>query len=118
MISDINIYQEEAQKTAKYGTAEYPFLLLAEEAGEVVGKLNKFARKNVTSSGHAVTFARFEKKSELRESMIKELGDVAWAWVICCQELEVDPAEVLGVNIAKLRDRHKRGVINGSGDNR
>ncbi len=118
MITDINHYQKEALVTANYGSPEYPFNLLVEETGEVIGKLNKFARKNKTSTGKAVAFARHEKDSQLRADIKKELGDVAWSWVVACNELDVDPSEVLQENIIKLRDRQKRNVICGSGDNR
>lgn len=118
MITEINEYQKEALVTADYASAEYPFLLLSEESGEVIGKINKFARKNKTSAAAAVKFARHEKDSQLRKDVIKELGDASWAWVVACTELDVDPAEVLQENINKLRDRQARGVICGSGDNR
>ena len=118
MITDINEYQKEALVTAEYASEEYPFLLLTEEAGEVVGKLNKFARKNNTNTAAAVKFARHEKNSQLRKDVIKELGDASWSWVVACAELDVDPAEVFQENIIKLRDRQARGVICGSGDNR
>lgn len=121
MITDINEYQKEALVTADYGSQEYPFLLLAEESGEVVGKLNKFSRKRKCSTGEAVACARNpanDVQMLLREQVKKELGDVAWSWVVACDELDLDPAEVFADNIAKLRDRQSRGVICGSGDDR
>lgn len=117
-IMDINIYQQMAETTAVYKHTEYPIILLAEEAGEVLGKLNKYARKNGVGIAEAVRVARTAEDETLREDIIKELGDVAWGLVLACKELNVDPAFVLGTNIEKLQDRKNRGVLNGAGDNR
>ncbi|HHP0467285.1 TPA: MazG nucleotide pyrophosphohydrolase domain-containing protein [Vibrio harveyi] len=120
-IDSIRKYQKQALVTAEYASHEYPLLLLAEEAGEVLGKLNKYARKNKVSTYIAsidARLARHPKQIELRDAIEKELGDVAWAWVVSCHEVGLDPADVLAKNIAKLRDRQKRGVIDGSGDDR
>lgn len=120
-IDNINDYQREALVTADYASNEYPLLLLTEEAGEVVGKLNKYARKNKVSTAIAAIDARLATKPhqiQLRNDLEKELGDTAWAWVVSCYELGFDPNKVLATNINKLRDRQVRGVICGSGDNR
>lgn len=120
-IDSITEYQKEALVTAEYASHEYPFLLLSEEAGEVLGKLNKYARKNKVSTYIAAIdakIAREPKQIALRDSLEKELGDVGWAWVVSCHEVGLDPAVVLAKNINKLRDRQTRGVIDGSGDER
>ena len=117
-----NEYQKEAHKTAKYsgalvvneneskvgvGDYVYPALGLAEEAGEVAGKFAKAVRDE---SGII--------SDERKEAIIKELGDVCWFIAELCTLLEIDLETVMQLNIAKLADRAKRGVISGSGDNR
>lgn len=98
-------YQGKAAEVASYGNWMYPFLGLAEEAGEVVGKIAKSMRGD---------FSLEDKKEEI----IKELGDVMWMIALCCCELNVSLEAVQMQNIEKLEDRKRRGVIQGDGDNR
>lgn len=106
-----------AVSTAMYASPEYPVCLLTEEAGEVMGKLNKFARKNKCSIADAITNVRVGIQP-LRQDVVDELGDVFWAWIVSCDELGIDPIAVIKRNQCKLRDRMERGVINGEGDKR
>lgn len=111
-----NEYQKEAHKTSKYPVAivegnvypyAYPVEGLTEEAGEVAGKFAKAIRdENGIISD--------KRKTEI----IKELGDVMWFVAELCTLLDADLEIVMQLNIAKLADRAKRGVISGSGDNR
>jgi NTP pyrophosphatase (non-canonical NTP hydrolase) len=104
-------YQRLAMKFAAYkqsnvptGIAElYPFLGLAEEAGEVAGKVAKAIRKGVRVD---------------TDAMAKELGDVLWMVAACCEELEISMSDVAADNIIKLADRKSRDVIVGEGDDR
>jgi NTP pyrophosphatase (non-canonical NTP hydrolase) len=92
------------------GTAIYPPELgvgycaygLASEVGEVLGKLKKEIRDGVI----------------LTSDISKELGDVLWYWVRLCDELELDPQEVMEQNVTKLTLRKQYDTIKGSGDNR
>jgi NTP pyrophosphatase (non-canonical NTP hydrolase) len=85
----------------------YPVLGLAEEAGEVVGKIKKVLRDD----GGIISE---EKKQEIK----KELGDVLWYIAAECNELGLDLAEVMDDNILKMFGRRERGTLHGSGDNR
>lgn len=98
-------YQGKAAEFASYGNWLYPFLGLAEEAGEVVGKIAKSMRGD-----HSL--------EDKKEEIIKELGDVMWMIALCCCELNVSLEAVQIKNIEKLEDRKRRGVIQGDGDNR
>ena len=101
----LNDYQAEALKTKSYPDDKriiYPVGLLTEEAGEVAGKLNKYHRDGIWD----------------RDAIIKEMGDVMWALAALASDLNVSLEEVADRNIKKLRDRKKRGVISGNGDNR
>lgn len=96
-------YQREAIKTKKYPNGvTYPLLALGEEVGEVQGKFAKYMRDG-----------KYDP-----EAVKKELGDVLWQLSALCHELKVSLQEVAYANLNKLADRHKRGVIGGSGDNR
>ena len=46
---------------------------------------------------------------EIRQHLIKELGDVAWYWMNACIALGVDPEEVILRNIDKLESRYPGG---------
>lgn len=78
---------------------------LQEEAGELAGKLKKYFRGD---------FGRDLPK----EDIIKEMGDTLFYMFALMNLLEIDPYEVFHVNVEKLTDRKKRGVLKGSGDNR
>jgi len=114
-------YQEEAYKFAQYSGSEYPFLALGEEAGEVLGKLAKYVRKNNLSLEDSLDKARgniYTTGKKLKEDLVSELGDVMWQLSACCTELGVTLEEVQQVNLDKLGGRVDRGTIIGSGDNR
>lgn len=129
---NIHTYQKEAHAFATYGgNAMYPALGLAEEAGEVCGKIAKFIRKHdgtePIASDNTVGFkvANGELDStftddmtEFKKNLSKELGDVMWMVSELCTVYGIDMEEVAEENIAKLTDRFNRGVIVGEGDNR
>ena len=110
MPMSLNEYQERAEKYAAYqhapehhGVSLYPFMALAEEAGEVCGKVAKALRKGDPIDAGAVEM---------------ELGDVLWQVAACANELGVTLGEIATMNLAKLGDRAARGVIVGEGDER
>lgn len=124
MSNNCNIYQKRAYEFAKYSRPEYPFLALGEEAGEVLGKLAKYVRKNDVATGEAITSAAygasqgFLEDVKLRADLISELGDVMWQLAACCTELNLTLSELQAVNIEKLKGRDSRGTIVGEGDAR
>lgn len=117
----LNKYQELAGQFAQYHHHDYPFLALAEETGEVMGKLAKYVRKNNTTLNNAIYQAKtpLDEKSEvLYHDLVLELGDVAWQLQECCTALGVTLEEVCRANLQKLTDRKARNVIVGEGDSR
>ncbi len=108
---DFADYQTKSRKTAKYPPIGhpviYPTLGLANEAGEVAGKVKKIFRDKGGVIG----------ESE-REALKSELGDVLWYLAQVCTELDLSLDEVAGYNIEKLYSRLERGKIGGDGDNR
>lgn len=110
-LAHFTIYQDEAMRTATYpdvGTNyNYPAYGLAEETGEVMGKIAKvirdqrgvFVQKNI-------------------DELEKEMGDVLWNLAALAFEFGLDLGDVAHKNLAKLQDRQERKVLKGSGDNR
>lgn len=114
-------YQNKAHDFASYGdNAMYPALGLAEEAGEVCGKIAKFIRHN-----NGMTPQDAEKSSsplmrdevaKFRTALMSELSDVMWmvAEIATLNGLGLD--EIMEYNIVKLTERRNKGLIDGSGD--
>jgi NTP pyrophosphatase (non-canonical NTP hydrolase) len=104
-------YQKQAQSTAVYPAAAkvvYPALGLANEAGEVLGKIKKIIRDKG---------GNFEDQGS-REEISSELGDVLWYIATLCNDLDLDMDDVATHNIMKLHDRSERNQLHGEGDNR
>jgi NTP pyrophosphatase (non-canonical NTP hydrolase) len=109
---DLDAYQEGALRTALYPAVGghrfvYPALGLANEAGEVLGKIKKLFRDR----GGRVT-------PEFREEIKKELGDVQWYVAVLAHEFGLSASDVARANLEKLASRAERGVLGGDGDER
>lgn len=110
-ITDFQAYQRESRKT--WGLIEtnhpivYPTLGLANEAGEVAGKVKKIFR----DKGGFISDAD-------RQALKQELGDVLWYLAQICTELGLTLEEVAEANLTKLASRQERGQIRGEGDGR
>ena len=104
-------YQRESRKTWNVIAVDhpivYPTLGLANEAGEVAGKIKKIFRDHSGRITH-----------EDREALKQELGDVLWYLTQICAELGLTLEQVAEANIEKLFSRLERNQIQGSGDNR
>ena len=98
-----------------YSTDIYPpdkaldchILGLANEAGEVAGKLKKIYRDK---DG----LVSLLDKAEIS----KELGDVLWYVACTAYDLEIALEDIAIMNINKLADRKERNKLGGSGDHR
>ncbi len=104
-------YQKESRKTWMRVKTDhpitYPTIGLANEVGEVIGKIKKILRdKNGIIS------------KEDKIALCDELGDVLWYFTQICTELGLTLEEVAEKNLDKLFSRKKRGKIHGEGDNR
>ena len=120
---DFNEYQDRAIRFAQYpitATVEstssvellpylYPVLALAEEVGEVSGKVAKYVRKQDYSE---------ETYQALRLAVLDELGDVLWQLSAVAREFDLELGHIAERNLTKLEDRKSRDVIVGEGDNR
>lgn len=110
----MNEYQADAATTAIYKwKVIYPALGLANEAGEVLGKLKKLIRDNDV---------RFDGKSKItdqqRADLGAELGDVLWYISNLSRDLGLTLNDIAAMNLEKLQSRQERGTLGGSGDNR
>jgi NTP pyrophosphatase (non-canonical NTP hydrolase) len=102
---DFDSYLHEARKTAIYPrekALEYLALGLCSEAGEVASRIKKWIREDPDGD---MDFGA-------------ELGDVLWYLAMLSDELDYDFSDIAFKNLAKLRDRQKRGQLQGSGDER
>lgn len=107
-------FTEYQHKSRKYdhvvaGIPSWAFwaVSLAEEAGEVLGKIKRILRDD----GGVITSTR-------RTDVIKELGDLMYNVARVADAFDVDFQEIADASLAKLEDRYQRGVLKGSGDNR
>lgn len=96
-------YQVTAHQTAIYQDSIYPWLGLAEEAGELLGKMAKIKRGDKTTNF---------------SDIYKECGDVLWMLSEICTQSGFSLEAVADSNLAKLRDRQEREQLQGEGDNR
>jgi len=108
-------YQKQSRATAKYPDIDnnfvYPTLGLVGEAGEVAEKMKKLQRdKNM--------FTPADVTDDVRNEILKELGDVLWYVSQLATEFQLDLGDIAQQNIDKLLSRLERGQIGGSGDNR
>lgn len=110
-MSDLNAYQKASRSTWSVIKTDhpvvYPTLGLANEAGEVAGKIKKIFRDKGGVIGHAE-----------REALKGELGDVLWYFTQICTELGLTLEEVAAANLEKLASRQQRGTLYGDGDTR
>lgn len=108
-VLDFSGYQQAAARTGAVIATDhpivYPTLGLANEAGEVAGKVKKIFRDRQGQ----ITDAD-------REALALELGDVLWYLSEICTRLGIRLEDVAARNITKLADRASRGVLSGEGD--
>jgi NTP pyrophosphatase (non-canonical NTP hydrolase) len=108
---NLNDYQQAALLTAapksKHNELFHLLLGLVGETGEIAEKAKKVVRD------HDSDFSQWDV-----EDLKKELGDSLWYIAVIADYFDVKLEEVAQLNIAKLADRQRRGVIGGSGDGR
>lgn len=103
-------YQWRTSQTAIYPSEkalEYLSLGLVSEAGEVAGKVKKIIRDH----NSVLT-------SDMKDSLIAEIGDVMWYIAQLCEALETNMSVVARKNVEKLAQRQKSNTLSGDGDNR
>lgn len=109
---DLSYYQYKAVQTAIYPEGfeiMYPALGLANEAGEVAGKVKKWARDDK---------GVLPLTDERRDAIASEMGDVLWYMAALAEDIGADLGEIAAANLEKLASRQERGTLGGDGDNR
>ncbi len=102
----------DASKNTKYLIQS---LMRLDEQGCNIARLDTAFTGLCSESGEAndlvkkLKFHGKEWSPEIREHLIKELGDVAWYWAQACLALDVDPEDVLIANVKKLEARYPGG---------
>ena len=108
-------YNEEAMNLGFYeDMLIYLALGLAGEAGEVANKVAKLVRDKDLMDLDPIVDLEMEDKLEIA----RELGDVLWMVTATANDIGFDLDEIAAMNLSKLKDRAKRGTLQGSGDNR
>ena len=124
----LNDYQEKAMMTnaASSDNDTYSLFGLMAEVGELADKVAKGVRKEAITITDDIIFPLKvsddpkvrQAQISFEEDMKKELGDVLWFVAHFAQRFGWSLDEVAQLNLDKLADRAKRGVIIGDGDNR
>lgn len=97
------------------------------ESAARTGKMAETEKKRVRGDGGGVPLSEFDYQwlagatksvQSGRSDILKEAGDVTWYLAASVAGFGAKLAAVAQVNLDKLADRARRGVIKGSGDNR
>ena len=125
----LNEYQKQSMTTnaASSDNDTYSLFCLVAEVGEIADKIAKGVRKQIITIYddriyHSEDGAQDGNINlqyvEFEEGLKKELGDVLWFCAHLADRFNWPLEEVAQLNLDKLADRAKRGVIIGNGDNR
>tara|TARA_B100002019_G_scaffold139326_2_gene120010 strand:+ start:9754 stop:10077 length:324 start_codon:yes stop_codon:yes gene_type:complete len=101
-------YQLNALRTAVYPkkyAISYPALGLAEEAGEVCGKISKMMRDNI-------------QIQDQKKAIASEMGDVLWMLAALAHDCGLSLQTIAEMNAEKLKKRQEKGTLHGEGDDR
>lgn len=101
-------YQIGALKTAVYPkkyAISYPALGLAEEAGEVAGKIAKMMRDEIPMQ-------------DQKQAIAAEMGDVLWMMAALAHDCGLSLQTIAEMNVEKLKKRQEAGTLHGEGDDR
>ena len=116
----LNEYQEKAMDTCMSSCDNFAYMALNKvgETGEFLGKIGKLIRKgHAYIDGNQIHFTKDVSEETILE-LKYELGDMMWHDAGLCKVFGWSFNEVAQLNLEKLRDRAKRGKIDGNGDHR
>ena len=113
---ELNHFQIESLKKAIYPEREtgnklaicYTSLGLAEEAGEVAGKVKRILRGDYKDQPY----------EDISKMIAGELGDVLWYVSATAREFGYTLEEIAQMNLDKIKKRVEKGTQRGSGDDR
>lgn len=127
-IIDLNKYSEFVGAITSLASKNVDFMVLSLDKIDACGDKNDpvLPRVNVATlvtaamgmSGESGEFSEIVKKvvfhgktltDEVRDHLVKELGDVMWYWTNACRAINVDPNTVIALNVTKLSARYPGG---------
>lgn len=117
---ELNDYQERALTTCmpSCDNFAYMFINLVGELGEMASKVAKLIRKDDADIMYNKFYLVTDTPQETLEALKGELGDILWQLSGLCHTFGFSLEDVAQYNLDKLASRHRRGVIDGNGDNR
>ena len=110
----LNDYQDKAKTFClpECDNITYAILGLAEEVGELQGKLAKAVRKgNISINNNCLMMSYGFDGNAFKEELKRELGDVLWFVAHTSSQLGFSLEDVAKNNIAKLSERKKKNEI-------
>lgn len=119
----LNDYQEKAMTTCLPTSENFSYMMLnlVGEVGEFASKVGKHIRKGNACIENNKLILCGEKwclSEEDVQELQKEAGDVLWQLSGLCSVMGWSLEDIAQQNLDKLSSRKKRGVVDGSGDNR
>lgn len=119
---ELNDYQKKAMSTRTESSDNFSYMAfgMVAEVGEIADKVAKAIRKKeaIIRDNMFYPSSQMDRNVEIREGLKKELGDVLWFVSGLADAMGWTLEEVAQLNLDKLADRQKRGVIVGNGDER
>ena len=125
---ELNEYQKKAMTTCMDSCDNFSYMMLnlVGEVGEFASKVAKQIRKGNAGIGlyqedNELVFSAYCDPDHVREvelELKKEAGDILWQLSGLCSVFGWKLENIAQMNLDKLASRQKRGVIDGSGDNR
>lgn len=110
----IKEYQQQAMTTCfdECHNPMYMLFGLAEEVGEVHGKLAKAIRRGKMGVNENILYAKTEADSTaINDELMKEAGDVLWMLAGLCDAMGWELEDVARMNLEKLAERKASKTI-------
>lgn len=123
---ELKEYQERAMATSTQSSDNFTYMFagLVAEVGEIADKVAKAKRKDIITIRNDELSAFSDDEDNIVKTIgvgydiAYEIGDVLWFVAGLANNLGYTLEEIAQMNLEKLKDRQKRGVIIGEGDNR
>lgn len=117
---ELNEYQKQAMTTCMPSCDNFSYMALnlMGEVGEFMGKVAKHIRKGEAFIDDGMLYFEHNMPAEVDEALQDEGGDMLWQLMGLFKVMRWDAEKIAQRNLAKLRSRAERGVIDGNGDNR
>lgn len=118
MATGINEYQAQAMTTCMPTCDNFAYMSinLQAEVGEFLGKIAKHIRKGEAFIDDNRLYFKRSVPAEAQEALMDEGGDIFWQLMGLYKVMGWDAEMIANRNLAKLRDRANRNVIDGDGD--